>query len=96
MDLNLFCRMHELIENPLRKCVMGYGKQRGADDLSGQFDQQRLNQQTVILHKKPCSLHDVMCCTGLSAAAARTEQGVRETANGFPASSLESKENEPC
>lgn len=70
MDLTSFYRMHGLVEDLRRKCVVEYWEQRNADDPLGQFGPRRLNQLIVILRNEPCSLHDVMRHTGLSAPAA--------------------------
>ena len=70
MDLTSFCRMHGLVEDLRRKCVIEYWEQRNADDPLAQFGPRLLNHLSAILRNEPCSLHDVMRHTGLSAPAA--------------------------
>ena len=70
MDLTSFYRMHGLVEDLRRKCVIEYWEQRNADDPLARFGPRMLNHLSAILRNEPCSLQDVMRHTGLSAPAA--------------------------
>lgn len=70
MDLTPFYRMHELVEELRRKCVIEYWEQRNSDDPLGQFGPRQLNYLIAVMRSEPCSLQDVMRHTGLSAPAA--------------------------
>lgn len=70
MDLSSFYRMHGLVEDLRRRCVIEYWEQRNADDPLAQFGPRMLNHLSAILRNEPCSLQDVMRHTGLSAPAA--------------------------
>ena len=70
MNLSSFYRMHGLVEDLRRRCVIEYWEQRNADDPLAQFGPRRLNHLSAILRNEPCSLQDVMRHTGLSAPAA--------------------------
>ena len=70
MNLSSFYRMHGLVEDLRRRCVIEYWEQRNADDPLAQFGPRMLNHLSAILRNEPCSLQDVMRHTGLSAPAA--------------------------
>ena len=70
MDLTSFYRMHGLVEDLRRRCVIEYWEQRNANDPLARFGPRMLNHLSAILRNEPCSLQDVMRHTGLSAPAA--------------------------